>query len=970
MAISLHELFNRQNEVGDIRSFRDFLSNLVPRLVPRGSTVSVRELHRRLPFPENAVDVMPVYITPALLDQLPSVTEAFNVAGVITNDPYVHHEVNTNRKALRAFLNDPQFKNNFLEKYPSGRCLLHELYFTMQTRQRFHSARTLLDELLPIGGSAFAAAWEDPEGAPVTPFWTSNIRVTAFGNPSHPQYTVHILGYGGPNLTWDEKLQLDAVRAFTLATSPEHRFRLGLLRGDIHVGLREFAAAIEEYDNTRHALDPVPLTRGRRKFLAIRSGFAHLARGDQLYRSTRDLSSNAITEAIAHYRAAVQVVHDQEVSEENYFHQAIKDSADKRMTQLSNSLNFLGYSNAYIPAGPSFGGSGLPDSMFGLAMQRVSAAQRVRSAFVAYLQAAEDAHRANAEAANAVREAEASITSAQERQTTAGLRRDAASARLESVKSKNGLLNLTTFRDYVVAAAETTAAAAAAGSGAGIVLAAGIASHAVKKWAALEELDVEEKLAEFDLHIAESEVRSAALEVLMAESRKRFLDEQKKFLTDGAELNQEVYYALAREYERLTEAHMEGAIKYAFFAERRAAFERGAPILSPVRLEYLTPVADDLGHVGGLLIAPDDLESDLNALNEAFQRAGQDVTEHDLRISLLSDYPIEFSAFKQSGRLSFKISLYDLERFKPGYSDQRIKDLRITLDGLATPRVNLNGVLRHSGTFIVRDRASAENAERLLPTPEELDAALAMFQQGRTSTITTKGITFWQVDPHEKSLTTLQDDPDIEEFRDYGFTGVWELEILPSENPGLDLHQINDIIIEINGRANQGTSTFRAHIRELVKQYEKEQQPAGQDEARDRTTALSMRSTELFRDAFDDFLVTGAMTFQIQAATFPDNQIRNAQVKTVLFQAINNEGKGVEGVQLRVSKEGTAVTFDRTTLADGFSENLNTDLPVLEPVRRFALEGRWHCDAADPTRLARVNDLIMFFIYAVPEEEG
>lgn len=908
-------------------------------------------------FPENAVEVMPMYITSELLNNLSSVTAALNT--IIHEGDFIQHSVNDSRKALRDFLQDPIFQQDFVETEPSGRRLLYELYFTMRSRQRFDAALTLIQRLRPVGGFSFSinsALRREP------------IQVHV-GNPDGPQFTVTLRGYGGPDLTQAERTQLNDVRSFLFATGPERRFRLGLLRGDIHVGLREFEVALQEYDAIRRELNAVQLSSDRRKFLAIRSGFAHLARGDQLYRSTRDLSSDTAAAAIAHYQAAGKVVQDHAVSEANPFHQDIKDYANKRMIQLSNFLNFLGYANTYVPAAPRFGGGNDNDSMFGLARARVSAALRVKNGFESYLQAAEQTQRAAAEALNGVREAQASISSAEEKRTLAGLRRDAASARLELVKSKNERQKSALFRDQlkeVAAIVSTGAAAGPVGVVAAIVV--GAVSFAVNTKAGLEELDIEEKLAELDLRIAESEVRLVDLEILNAASRARFFEEQQAFLVNGAELNLEVYYALAREYERLTEVHMEAAINLAFRAERRAAFERGEPTLPRIRLEYLTPVASDLG-VGGWIIAPDLLDRDLLELNEAFQQGGQVRTDFDLQISLRNDYPIEFSAFLQSGILPFKISLYDIEHFRPGTSDQRIRTIHVEIVGLGGAVANISGRLRHSGTFMVRDRASAAEAGRLLPTPEELADALAMFQQGRTSTITTKGITLWQVDPREQELTNLEDDPDIEEFRDYGLTGVWEFELLPSENPDLDFHQIGDILIKINGTAIQGDPGFRAHIRALVKKYEQEEQPEGQDEALDRTTAVAMKQSFL-SDAFADFLATGVMSFQIQAATFPDRTIANTKLKTVLFQAVDEEGKGVEGVRLIVSKEGASVTFDRTTLANGFSEDLNIDIPFLEPSLRFAMEGLWRIEAADMTRLATVNDLIMFFIYALPEGAG
>src|SRR5262249_29484591 len=154
-----------------------------------------------------------------------------------------------------------------------------------------------------------------------------------------------------------------------------------------------------------------------------------------------------------------QVVQDYEVSEANPFHQAIKDYANKRLIQLSNSLNFLGYSNTYVPP-DRFAGLNDNDSLFGLARTRLSAALRGKADLERYLQAAEQTQRAAAEAQNGADTAKASIGSAEEKRKLAGVRRDGASARLKSIKSKNGILNGATLRDLVIAAAATVAAAA------------------------------------------------------------------------------------------------------------------------------------------------------------------------------------------------------------------------------------------------------------------------------------------------------------------------------------------------------------------------------------------------------------------------------------------------------------------------------------------------------------------------------
>src|SRR5207247_1097270 len=110
-------------------------------------------------------------------------------------------------------------------------------------------------------------------------------------NPTHGKPLITkipgtIPAYKGPKPSDEPGQRLVAWSNF-LSKGPEHSFREDLLQAEINVGLRKFDEAISLYDNLLAATPP---GSPRQKFIALRSAFAHLALGDQLFRKERVLS--------------------------------------------------------------------------------------------------------------------------------------------------------------------------------------------------------------------------------------------------------------------------------------------------------------------------------------------------------------------------------------------------------------------------------------------------------------------------------------------------------------------------------------------------------------------------------------------------------------------------------------------------------------------------------------------------------
>jgi hypothetical protein len=467
-----------------------------------------------------------------------------------------------------------------------------------------------------------------------------------------------------------------------------------------------------------------------------------------------------------------------------------------------------------------------------------------------------------------------------------------------------------------------------------------------------DELQTEKRLAFLAALAAFSDTSAAQFDLSAAEARADFLDLKRKLLIHGEHLNAHAYYDLAFAFSRFLEAHTSRSLELAFLAEKRALFELGNPAVPKLDFAAVDLIAEKI-------IAPQQIGNYLTTLNEFVvqTKPQQELTDFDLLISVRQKYPVEYFEFLETGRLVFKVTLAGLDDFRPGTTNRRIERVAVTVDGLGSAHPNISARLKHTGVFMLRDAEATMQADQLLPPQKEIEAVLESFRHGAESVAALGGITLWQVEPAEKELTLLNDDADIEEFANYGFTGTWEFEMLQSENPTIDLHQIQDLVIRMDGHCIQGSDPLREKVRELLKKRRGA-------EGFDRTSVISMHRSPLLRDAFEELRENGKAVFAVSADTFPIN-IGAAQVKGVVFQAIDQNQKGLGGLHLILGSDRTSLTFDRTTRPDGFSEDVALEIPILNQGQRFPMEGTWFVDGSG-NQLSALQDLILFFIHVDP----
>jgi hypothetical protein len=328
--------------------------------------------------------------------------------------------------------------------------------------------------------------------------------------------------------------------------------------------------------------------------------------------------------------------------------------------------------------------------------------------------------------------------------------------------------------------------------------------------------------------------------------------------------------------------------------------------------------------------------------------------------------------------MEFAISLYDLDKAQPGTYDRRITAFAVKPEGLI-PTTGYSGTLIHPGTFLERDRTSTldPTTQRFIPTDEQLAAAFEALQEGKVPGAAVGGVVPFQLDPDTKQLSveteelTLGGSPDapiVKLFERYGAATLWTLEL-----KDLDPRRLTDIRFKLRLETLETDLALGARVKELIKAYEVEvAQDHTLDTALDRITAISMQ--EQFRDEFLQ-LETGESSFVLEDTHFPFG-LTDLKVKTVIAQAIDFEQNGATGVQLKISKDGTSFTLDRTTGANGFSEDINADIPVLEQSERFPVFGTWRVQLPNPEQFNQVfrnteelkeGDLLFFFVYEFKE---
>jgi hypothetical protein len=190
----------------------------------------------------------------------------------------------------------------------------------------------------------------------------------------------------------------------------------------------------------------------------------------------------------------------------------------------------------------------------------------------------------------------------------------------------------------------------------------------------------------------------------------------------------------------------------------------------------------------------------------------------------------------------------------------------------------------------------------------------------------------------------------------YGPAGDWTLEV---EN--VDLRFITDVLLKLTTVIPESDEPLSIRVKSLIEAYE--QELTGGD-ALDLISPFSLR--QRFPDDFADLSSNGTAEFNFVRNDFPAG-IDELKLKSLVVQALDSQKRGIEGLSLEVTKPGTPVMVARTTLADGFSEDLSADIPVLPDDQRAEVAGTYTLRLVNAGATSRPAELLLFFVYTFEE---
>jgi hypothetical protein len=749
-------------------------------------------------------------------------------------------------------------------------------------------------------------------------------------------------GYAGPVVTTTERFRLSDLSEL-VAGGPERDFRLPLLGGECLMGLRRFGEALDEYVGL---LSDTTLSEPRREFAAVRKALANLARGDVAYRSERRLSAGTREAAQADYSAALKTLAKHGVRPDNSLRVEIVARANQQRAKLAAGVNPLGYRDSFVPPQPF-------EFLEVRAKENAAAAKDAERLYIEFQEKGDQLADVEAELRSELKNAEDNLGIAGDRESIARATVGRVEAQAELLRSQQGFLVPATVFGGIESILRPFGGINDPGPLQGTQVQAGLTSTLVGFAARREELGIQEKMAEFDRRIAEHEATIAALETQIAQRRVDFVSSRLE-ITGGRDLNKDVFYALARAYEEIAKSRLETAILVGYFYERAVAFHLGRSELIEIDFDYADGPT-------GILGAPKALEDALTEIDNAFV-VGPVPERDDFtdRIFLRSEYPIEFSGLLQTGAMDFAISLYQLNKLRPGSTMGRLSGVTVELRGSLPTNLSLAGLLIHRGRFLLRDGPSTPEPPegRFIPTEAEIEAALAAQEQGRTILASVGGVIVFDLgqDAKELDATTVTDSTDsgltylLDTFQGYGPAGLWRLEIDPSL-----LGAVTEIVLHLHTDAFEtDPDELSTRVRQLIALFEAES-----GDTVDRILPVLVRRR--FPDAFDS-LESGPATFELSDADFPFGTA-NPEVKAVVALALDADGQGVEGVGLEIAKPDAAFTLSRTTGSNGYSEDVTAPIPFLDFDDRFPVIGEWTIALSDPGQFPLLDDLQLFFIY-------
>jgi receptor-binding and translocation channel-forming TcA subunit of Tc toxin len=891
--------------------------------------------------PENNVDVSRAYIATEG-GEAPSTKMTLPIVGIQERHPRFNTPIQANAAALnRVRARNLLRARGFLETFAVLLDGLDIVYGHLR-RQSFAEAKAAMDRLpLPFALGDITVA-DVQEAFAVNPETYLEIirRDDPVGDPDDEIIVRTLAGFGGGELA--AQVGHDLVGG-----GPERDFRLGLLNAEINFGLRNYVDAVHLYDVL---LTVAPFESPNHKFVVLRSASARVARGHQLFRKQRILSEqdrDSINRVCEH---AVRLLQESGVSPDNPRRLQLESEASQIRARLQSRLNYLGLWDAFVPVQKY---SVLQE----IAAQQIQAAKTSSADFMTFLAQLEQLREEEMEVQFQKDEEELSQQMLAKRLENATLSVDKIEEQLDAIKDQRESLGAQT--DVAVLKALVDAAVTGKQSSGPLGFATGltgIVGAVANASAQDEQLAHQLHGAEIEQDIAENDVQMAQLEIEISKHRVDFYEQKLAFLTNKR-LNINFLSTLVELNERRAERQLEAGIFLAYLFERALAFFLGEPNIRHIQFDYLDRPL-------GIADAAKALQEDFDLVQREFANVTQEQFDFfEEIISLRESYPVEFSRFLQTGEMDFVYSLYQLSKRRPAAHQCRLREVGVEVVGLLPP-TGFSGTLTHHGRFLVRDKAATlldPAATRLVPTSEQLAQALEEQRRLGLPVAAVGGVLYYDLEPDIKELSrdtqfvspVRPDRFTLDLFEGHGPTGLWQLEV--RDHGQLS---ISDILLHFAIVSRESdTFSLEPKVEALIRSYEAELSAGDQ---LDRFSGFSLRQN--FPDSFFA-LQTGSTEVRLETENFPSG-LTHLQFKTVIAQALDQQGKGVPGISLEIGRPDVGFSQVRVTRSGGFSEDLDAPPQTLPRDQRFPVIGAWQIRLPNPAQFAQLGDLRLFFMYA------
>ncbi|MFQ5904909.1 MAG: hypothetical protein ACE5JO_14595, partial [Candidatus Binatia bacterium] len=460
--------------------------------------------------------------------------------------------------------------------------------------------------------------------------------------------------------------------------------------------------------------------------------------------------------------------------------------AKMQLLKISKHLNYLGYTDRYVPTQRY-------KFLFSRAKEYSELAIQTELRYIQFKKQAEDQEYQTRQLAQDAQLASYPIqigklrgAIAQDRMKQADLKIEAINRKIQDLMNPSPLGKI--FGGLVMAASMISAGF----TGGASLAVAGTMLSTYGSWVSGEiskDMDDDSQLAvlrrekqavAIDKTIAAREGVIADLETAIAKMRQQFIYENLTYL-QTKEMNQDLYYALAKTLKRVKRHYLDMGIQMGYLSERALAFEMDQPGLQFVKFDY------DRAELKNLM-AGDFLLQDLMVMeyNRVLSLKQRNHVKHI--ISLREQHPIEFVNFIQTGRMNFTTGLYEFDKAYPGTYQRRLRRVEVVIQGLVGPE-GFKGNLTNFGSFLVRtkDGTLESSTIRLVPTEAELKQAYKNLSSKGLSSIEVGGVHTYQLSPARLVLSKydIRQDGVIfpaevevrETFEDFGVSGLWRLEL-------------------------------------------------------------------------------------------------------------------------------------------------------------------------------------------------